>query len=104
MTKKTKESEVIATIEETYVPISNQFGGRDLLKDGSNLNTKLNEENHYFQHIHRFNEEPYPYSFVVVFDGIKYVGGPYKDAYVANIACAKKLYQLNNLEEDPVIT
>jgi len=103
MTKKVKEPEVIATIEELSIPLSNQFGGRDLLKDGSNLNTKLNEENHYFQHIHRFYEEPYPYSFVIVFDGIKYVGGPYKDAYVANIACAKKLYELNNLEEEPII-
>lgn len=103
MTKKTKEVEVIATIEETHIPISTLFNGKDLLKDGSNLNTKLNIENHYFQHIHRLHEEPYPYSFVIVFDGIKYVGGPYKDAYVANIACAKKLYQLNNLEEEPTI-
>jgi hypothetical protein len=103
VSKKAKELEVIATIEELSIPLSNQFGGRDLLKDGCNLNTKLNEENHYFQHIHRFNEEPYPYSFVIVFDGIKYVGGPYKDAYIANIACAKKLYELNNLEEEPLI-
>jgi hypothetical protein len=103
MSKKAKEEQVIATVEETYVPIFIQFSGKDLLKDGCNLNTKLNKKNHYFQHIHRLNEEPYPYSFVIVFDGIRYVGGPYKDAYTANIACAKKLYELNNIEDELIV-
>lgn len=104
MGKKTKQEEIIPTVEETYIPISTMFGGKDLLKDGSNLNTKLNPENHYYQHVHRLDPDSnLPFYYVINYDSIQYKGGPYKDIYVANIECAKKLYQLNNLEEEPII-
>lgn len=104
MSKKIQQELVIATVEETHVPLSTMFGGKDLLKDGSNLNTKLNPENHYYQHVHRLDPEgKLPFYYVIDYDCIQYKGGPYKDIYVANIECAKKLYQLNNLEEEPII-
>lgn len=41
--------------------------------------------------------------YVIDYDSIQYKGGPYKTIYIANIECAKHLYLLNNLEEEPVI-
>lgn len=55
MSKKAQQEEVIPTIEEKYISISTMFGGKDLLKDGANLNTKLNSDNHYYQHVHRLS-------------------------------------------------
>ena len=104
MSKKAQQEEVIPTIEEKYISISTMFGGKDLLKDGSNLNTKLNSDNHYYQHVHRLDpESDHPFYYVIDYDSIQYKGGPYKTIYIANIACTKKLYELYNLEEEPVI-
>lgn len=104
MSKKAKQEEVIPTIEEEFISISTMFGGKDLLKDGSNLNTKLNSDNHYYQHVHRLDpESDYPFYYVIDYDSIQYKGGPYKTIYIANIECTKHLYLLNNLEEEPVI-
>ena len=104
MSKKVKEEEILSTVKEEYISISTMFGGKDLLKDGTNLNVKVNLENHYFQHIHRLEpESDTPFYYVINFDGVQYKGGPYKDIYIANRACALKLYELYNLEETPII-
>ena len=104
MTKKVKEVVVEPTIELIPMSISTMFGGKDLLKDGSNLNTKLNTENHYFQDVHRLDPEgPLPFYYVISFDGTQYKGGPYKTIYDANRGCVIKLYELNNLDELPII-
>lgn len=101
---KVKEVAVQPTVEQINISISNTFSGKDLLKDGSNLNTKLNIENHYFQDVHRFDPEgTHPFYYVVFFDNIQYKGGPYKTVYDANRACAAKLYELYNLDYEPII-
>ena len=104
MSKKTKEIVVEPTIQEIPISISSMFRGKDLLKDASNLNTKLNVDNHYFQDVHRFDPEgSHPFYYVVHFDNVQYKGGPYKTSYEANRACAIKLYELYNLDEEPII-
>jgi hypothetical protein len=104
-TKKVKDIIVEPTIEQSeYISISSMFAGKDLLKDSSNLNTKLNPENHYFQDIHRLDPEgDLPFYYVIHFDNLQYKGGPYKTIYQANKDCAIKLYELYNLEETPII-
>lgn len=104
MSKKIKEIVVEPTIQEIPISISSMFGGKDLLKDGSNLNTKLNVDNHYFQDVHRLDPEgKLPFYYVIHFDNIQYKGGPYKTIYDANKACAKKLYELYNIDDEIVI-
>jgi hypothetical protein len=104
MTKKVNDIVPEPIIELSSMSITDMFGGKDLLKDGSNLSVKVNIENHYYQHVHRIGSNPkYPFYYIINFDSIQYKGGPYKDIYAANIECAKKLYQLYNLEEEPVI-
>lgn len=105
MSKKQKEEVIIpVTVEESYISISTFFKTKDLLKDSSNLNTKLNIENHYFSDVHRLDPEgPLPFYYVVHFENKQYKGGPYKTIYDANRACAAKLYELYNLDETPII-
>jgi len=104
MTKKTKEEIVQPLLEETSIPLSSLFGDKDLLKDGTNLNTKLNRENHYFQHVHRLApDSTHPFYYVINFDGTQYKEGPYKTIYEANRACANKLYELYNIDDEVVI-
>lgn len=104
MPKKIKEGVVLTSLEETSIPLSSLFGDKDLLKDGSNLNTKLNPENHYFQHVHRLAPDShYPFFYVINFDNKQYKEGPYKTIYDANKACAKKLYELYNIDDEIVI-
>lgn len=104
MTKKLDEVLIEPVIEQSYISIIDMFGGKDLLKDGSNLSVKVNVENHYFQHIHRLGSNPKcPFYYVINFDNIQYKGGPYKDIYVANRACTAKLYELYNLEDQLII-
>lgn len=104
MSKKIKEGVVLTSLEETSIPLSSLFGNKDLLKDGTNLNTKLNLENHYFQHVHRLApDSDYPFYYVINFDNKQYKEGPYKTIYDANRACAKKLYELYNIKDEIII-
>ena len=105
MTKKIKEGVIQPVLKEELISSLNDlFSGKDLLKDSSNLSTKLNVENHYFQDVHRLDPESnYPFYYIVFFDNKKYTEGPYKTIYDANRACTIKLYELYNLEEEPII-
>ncbi len=105
MSKKNKEKDIITPqLEEQTIPLSTLFGNKDLLKDGSNLNVKLNNDNHYFQHVHRLAPDTtHPFYYVINFDNKQYKEGPYKTIYEANRACAKKLYELYNIDDGHIV-